>query len=453
MTSCEFTPGDRSAAVSVADTPVVISGAQFLAQLPELRLPHLAHMGPVPAGFLGLNMPSYFSLKEGGKLPADNGITPVIFSGAVQGRKVIYLFTYDKDGKELSRLQIYGDGFVEKESPAYDEHYKEARLQYDLVADTMIELKCKYYFVKVEKKASFFYHVGADGIISPIAKDTISLAGFAATFPLLETPWRMGPVDMKGLQQVSRLTPYFNFAEVEDDRVYAYGRVELDGLPALLLYGQENNEVNLITYNEKGNMVGSLKVKDSICREGECNYTGNCRINADGIILLDVIYKMDSDGYAFMEKVNMRYAVQASGSIIPEEATQITITSPLFQKERLLKMFRTTAKEYKDEPYKQSLLLSEIPSPDRISANMHFYQHGNECLVELFTRKADGSVADRYQLLNTLNEEKYADVSAKDEVPDAEEYVVEKRGHYTKSVVLKLPGKDLHIDAEGRFVK
>lgn len=454
ITSCDLLPGAHATKDSTVAAPKVISAIEFLDELPVLQLPfYLEKLGPVPVGFLGLNMPSFFSLKEAGKLPSDNGITPVVYSGVVQGKKVIYLYTYDQTGKEVSRLQLRGDGFVEQGSPAYDEHYKDATLQAEFVADTMIELKCYYRFVSIEKKAAFFYHIQPDGIIAPIAKDTMGLAGFAATFPLKETPWRMGGVDMKGLQQVSRLTPYFNFAEVYDDKVYAYGRVELEGLPMVLLYGQEHDVVNLVTYNEKGQMAGSLLIRDSISREGESTSKGHCRINADGTILLDELYEMDNDGYAFEEKIQMRYAVQASGSIIPEEATQITITSRMFQKEYLLKMFRTTAKEYKDESYTQSLLLSEIPSPDRISAHMHFYQHGNECLVELYTRKADGTIADRYELLNTLNKEKYADVGAKDKVPDVEEYVVEKRGHYTKDVLLKLPGKDLHVDAEGRFVK
>lgn len=454
MTSCDLLPSNRAPQDSTVTAPKVISAVEFLNELPLQELPnYLEKLGPVPVGFLGLNMPPFFSLKEVGKLPSDNGITPVIYSGTVQGKRVVYLFTYDKAGKELSRLQLWGDGFVEQDSPAYDEHYKNATIHTAFIADTMIEMKCYYNFIGVEKKACFFYHIGADGIIVPIPKDTISLEDYAAAFPLKEAPWHMGDVDTGGLRQISRLTPYFNFGEVYNDEVYAYGKLELDGLPVVLLYGQDNDKVNLITYNEKGNMAGSLLVRDSIGREGESMSTGNCRIHADGTILLDELYEMDDDGYAYMEKVNMRYAIQASGSIVPEEATQITITSPMFQKERLLKMFRRTAEEYKDQSNIESLILSEIPSPDRISVNMHFYQEGDECLVELFTRKADGMLVDRYALLNTLNKKKYEDVGAKDKVPDAEEYVVEKRGHYTKDVVLKVPGKDLHIDAEGRFVK
>lgn len=450
MTSCDFLPGDRAAATAAVDTPVVISGAKFLDELPVLWLPDYAKkLGSVPVGFLGLNMPSYFSLKEAGKLPAENGITPVIYSGAVQGKKVVYLFTYDKDGKELSRLQIRGDGYVDKESPAFDEHYKDARLDVDFVADTMIELKCNYYFVSVEKKASFFYHIQPDGIIAPIAKDTISLTGFAQEFPLKETPWRMDVVDMKGLERVSRLSPYFNFAEVDNDKVYAYGRLELDGLPTVLLFGQEHDAIHLIAYDEQGSMAGSLMVKDSSGSEGETYTWGNCRMNADGTILLDEVYSMHDDGFEFMEKVNMRYAIQTSGSIVPEEATQITVTSPMFQQEVLLKHLRSNV----GEPYTQSLLLSAIPSPDRISVHMHFYQKGKEGLVELYTRRAAGTIIDRYELLNTLTKISVAAAGAKDKERDEEEYVVEKRGHYTKNVVLKLPGKDLLIDAEGRFVK
>lgn len=451
ITSCDFLPSSKTTKDSVVAAPKVLTAVEFLDELPILRLPDYAKkLGPVPVGFLGLNMPAYFSLKEAGRLPAEHDITPVIYRGSVQGRKVVYLFTYDKAGKEIARLQLCGDGFVEPQHPAYDEHYKDARLDVMFVADTMIELKCNYYFVNVEKKAAFFYEIKPDGMIAPMAKDTVSLLDFAAAFPLKEKPWHMGAVNMKGLELVSRLTPYFNFGEVSNDKVYAYGRIEQDDLPPVLLFGIEGEKLNLITYNEQGKLAGSLIIKDSISRDGESTATGNCRVNGDGVILLDEVYRMRTDGYEFMEKKEMRYVIQTSGSIIPEEATQITITSPMFQKEYLMKFFRTT----EDESFPQSVLLSEIPSLDRLSVHMSFYKKGEEYLVELYTRSAvDGKLRDCYQLLNTLNKVPYGEAGARDEEPDREEYVVEKRGHYTKNVLIKLPGIEMHVDAKGRFVK
>lgn len=459
MTACHFSSSTATNQDSTSRISVPLTFAAFLDSLPVVTLPYYSdELMAIPEGFKVPGIPAFYNYQEAGKLGTLNGYTPVIYSGMMtEGHRVAYLITYDASGNERSRLQLAGEGYIDKESPAYDEHYKDALLYSSFESDSLIELKCYYQFndkgnINIEKKACFFYHITDDGMIAQLPRDTISLEAFAAGFPLKEKPFHQDSVALKGLKLISRLTPYFNFAEVDIDEVYAYGRIELNGLPPALLFGRNwiegeggaDSQVDLITYDEKGHIAGTLMIIGGNGIEGESYKTGNARIDADGNIRLDEKHTLFlDDGADFTENVDMQYAIQASGSIVPAEATLITITASVFRQDLMLKQFRNNTIDY---------LVSDIPSPERLRLSMHFFQKGNECLMELFTSKADGLVLDRYPLYNTLKKVSYREAASKDQTPD-DGYVREKRGHYTKDVVIKLPSKDLHIDVDGRFVK
>lgn len=459
MTACHFSSTTAANQDSTTKVPVPLTFEAFLDGLPVVGLPFNSdEFPPIPAGVKIPDIPAFYNFQRAGKLPPVHGYTPVIYRGMVaEGKRLIYLITYDAAGKERSRLQLGGDGYIDKESPAYDEQYKEAYLYGEIESDSLIELKCYYQFndkgnINVEKKACFFYHITADGIIARLPQDHISLEAFAAAFPLKEKPFQEDSVNLKGLKLISRLAPYFNFAEVYVDSVYAYGRIEPEGLPTALLFGRDRVEgeggadaqVDLITYNEKGQIAGSLMILGGNGIEGENYNTRNARIDHEGNIRLDEKHTLFlDDGADFAENVDMQYAIQASGSIVPVEATLITITGSVFRQDLLLKQFRNNTIDY---------LVSAIPSPERLRVSMHFFQKGNECLMELFTSKADGLVLDRYPVYNTLKKVSYREAASKDQDPD-DGYVVEKRGHYTKDVVIRMPGQELHVDADGRFVK
>jgi hypothetical protein len=459
ITSCHFGSTTTTNQDSTAKTPAPLTFGEFLTSLPVVPLPYyLDHLAPIPDNYKVSGFPAIYDCQKAGKLTTVNGYTPVIYSGVMpEGRRVVYLSIYDATGDERSRLQLAGDGYINKESVAYDEHYKDAYLYADFESDSFIVLKCYYQFndkgnINVEKKSCFFYHITDDGMIAQLPKDTISQEAFAAAFPLKEKPFHEDSVKLNGLKLISRLTPYFNFAEVEVDSVYAYGRIELDGQPAALLFGRKEVEgeggsaaqVDLITYNEKGNIVGNLMILGGSGIEGGSNKTNNARIDNEGNVRLDekstLILEEEAE---FSAKVDMQYAIQSSGSIVPVEATLITVTGSVFRQDLLLKQFGSNPIDY---------LVTEIPSPERLRLSMHFFQKGTERLMELFTSNADGMVLDRYPVYTTLKKVSYKEAASKDQEAEGG-YVVEKRGHYTKDVVIKLPGKDVHIDADGRFVK
>lgn len=459
MTSCHFGSTTATNQDSTAKAPGSLTFAEFVESLPVVTLPDYSEtLKPIPENFKVPGYPAVYDCQKAGKLVTVNGYTPVIYSGMMtEGHRVVYLSIYDAAGDERSRVQLAGDGYVDKESIAYDQHYKDAYLYADIESDSFIVLKCYYQFndkgnINIEKKACFFYHITADGMIEKLPQDSISLETFAAGFPLKEMPFHEDSVKLKGLKLISRLTPYFNFAEVDVDSVYAYGKIELDGLPTALLFGREMVEgesgseaqVDLVTYNEKGKIAGNLMIIGGSGIEGGSNKTGNARIDHEGNVRLDEQNTLFlEDGADFSAKVDMQYAIQSSGSIVPVEATLITITGSVFRQDLLLKQFGNNPIDY---------LVTEIPSPERLRLSMHFFRKGTEHLMELFTSNAEGMVLDRYPVYNTLKKGSYKEAASRDQEPE-DGYVIEKRGHYTKEVVIKLPGKDVHIDADGRFVK
>ncbi|WP_440132627.1 hypothetical protein [Chitinophaga sancti] len=454
--SLSTTAASQDSTAKIAAPPTFV---EFLNGLQVISLPYSSEeWPPIPEGVKIPDIPAFYNFKNAARLSPVNGYTPVLYRGLMsEGKRLIYLITYDAAGKERSRLQLRGEGYIDKASPAYDEHYKEAYLYPEIGRDSLIELKCTYLFkekghVNVEKKACFFYHITPDGMITAIPRDTISLQAFAAAFPVKEMPFQGNTVQLKGLKLISRLTPYFNYGEVYVDSVYAYGKLDLDGLPTTLLFGRDaveeeggaDAQVDLITYNEKGEMAGNLMIIGGNGIEGGTDKTGNVRIDREGNIRLDEKHSLILDNEAeFTENVEMQYAIQASGSIVPVEATIITITGSVFRKDMLLKQFNGNNFDY---------VVSEIPSPERLRLNMHFFQKGNECLMELYTTKGNGKVLDRYPVYTSLKKVKYEEAASKNK-EEEDGYVVEKRGHYTKDVVIKLPGKEVHVDADGRFVK
>lgn len=459
ITSCHFGSTTATNQDSTANMPASLTFGEFVESLPVVPLPYYSeNLKPIPENFKVPGFPAVYNCQKAGKLATVNGFTPVIYSGMMtEGHRVVYLSIYDAAGDERSRMQLAGDGYIDKESAAYNEHYRDAYLFSSFESDSFIELKCYYRFkdkgtVNLEKKACFFYHISADGVIAKLPGDTISLETFASGFPLKENPFHEDSVKLKGLKLISRLTPYFNFAEVAIDSVYAYGRIELDGLPTALLFGRDliegeggsDPQLDLITYNDKGKIAGTLMLIGGSGVEGGNDNIRNARIDQEGNIRLDEKHTLFlDDGAEFTENVEMQYAIQASGSIVPVEATLITITGSVFKQDLLLKQFHNTTIDY---------LVSSIPSPERLRISMHFFQKGNECLMELFTSKSDGVVLDRYPVYNTLKKVSYKEAASKDQDPE-DGYVVEKRGHFTKDVVIKLPGKDVHVDADGKFVK
>lgn len=459
MTSCHFGSTTTTNQDSTVNVPVSLTFGEFVESLPIVPLPYYSEtLHAIPENFKVPGYPAIYDIQKAGKLATVNGYTPVIYSGMMtEGHRAVYLSIYDAAGDERSRMQLAGDGYIDKESVAYNERYKDAYLYADFESDSFIELKCYYQFndkgnINTEKRACFFYHITTDGMIAKLPQDTISLDAFAGGFPVKEMPFQENAVTLKGLKLISRLTPYFNFAEVDVDSIYAYGKIELDGLPTALLFGRDlvegeggsDAQVDLVTYNEKGNIAGNLMIIGGSGTEGGSYRTSNARIDREGNVRLDEQNTLFlEDGAEFTAKVDMQYAIQSSGSIVPVEATLITITGSVFRQDQLLKQFGDNPIDY---------LVTEIPSPERLRLGMHFFRKGTEYLVELFTSNADGMVQDRYPVYNTLKKVSYKEAASRDQEPE-DGYVIEKRGHYTKDVVIKLPGKDVHIDADGRFVK
>jgi len=65
---------------------------------------------------------------------------------------------------------------------------------------------------------------------------------------------------------------------------------------------------------------------------------------------------------------------------------------------------------------------------------MHFFQKENECLMELFTSKADGLVLYRYPLYNTLKNVSYREAAIKDQ--DTDNGCVREKGGITQRICI-----------------
>ena len=279
--SCNHSPVANNGEDSTAMKPAPVTFSDFITGLPLLTLPFTGEGLESIPGDKYPGIPHYTNIKAG-RLQPVNGHTPVIFNGMMnEGHLVSYLIIYDNKGKESSRLQIEGAGYIDKQSIAYSEDMKgqDAYLWNYFGTDSLIELRCRYSFEEhgttiTDKTACYFYRITPAGHIEIVPRDTTSLTTFADSFPLKEAGFRLDSFKLNGLKPISKLTPYFNFGDVDVNiPVYAYGRMELVDKPLVLFYARDTvcydeggvaPEVDMITYDDKGRVAGKVMIKGGI---------------------------------------------------------------------------------------------------------------------------------------------------------------------------------------------
>lgn len=438
--------------------------SNFLNEMAMLKLPYpnAYELKEIKnyAEYLGAG---HYDKVKAGRFAALNGYTPVIFSCDVnEHEKVTYLVVYTEDGAERARLQIAADkqkrGTATQDQQLNDSTEFTSQWFY-MSEDSLIEVRDRHsFYVNGTQKvntALHFYHITRKGLIKEVPRIKESFDTYAARFPKHELPATLDTVIINGLNPVSRLTSFYDFVDERQDPLYALGKLNLKGRATILLYARDTiylddgfnyPEVKLVTYHEG-------KEKDRIViyggRVGE-NYETvykKCNLDTDGSINLREEDNRYADSlYKFNTVYNMQYEILPGGKIVGRQATSIVHTSRLYNEKDCIKYFKVG---HSNHHYKT---LFHIRAKKGILVGLHAYNKGAENFMEFITANADNKIIDRYTVYNHLKKQKYADVKAK-EMKNVEDDYNDRRGKLTCDAIIRLPGRDLHITPEGKFVK
>lgn len=438
--------------------------SNFLNEMAMLKLPYpnAYELKEIKnyAEYLGTG---HYDKVKAGRFAAQNGYTPVIFSCDInEHEKVTYLVVYTEDGAERARLQIAAD--KQKRGTATEDQQLNDSTEFTsqwfyMSEDSLIEVRDRHsFYVNGTQKvntALHFYHITKKGLIKEVPRIKESFDTYAGRFPKHELPATLDTVIINGLNPVSRLTPFYDFVDERQDPLYSLGKLNLKGRATILLYARDTiylddgfnyPEVKLVTYHEG-------KEKDRIViyggRVGE-NYETvykKCNLDTDGSINLREEDNRYADSlYKFNTVYNMQYEILPGGKIVGRQATSIVHTSRLYNEKDCIKYFKAG---HNSHHYKT---LFHIRAKKSILVGLHAYNKGAENFMEFITANADNEIIDRYTVYNHLKKQKYADVKAK-EMKNVEDDYNDRRGKLTCDAIIRLPGRDLHITPEGKFVK
>lgn len=405
----------------------------------------------------------HYDKVKAGRFAPVNGYTPVIFSCDVnEHEKVTYLAIYTEDGAERSRLQIAAEkqkrGTITQDEQASDSTEFTSQWFY-MSEDSLIEVRDRHsFYVKGTQKvntALHFYRIAKNGLIKEVPRIKESFDVYSGRFPKHELPATLDTVIISGLHPVSRLTPFYDFKDEGPDPLYALGKLKLKGRATILLYARDTiylddgfnyPEVKLITYNE-GKEKDRMVIYGGTVGENYETIFKKCNLDPDGSINLREEDNRYADSlYVFNTVYNMQYEILPGGKIVGRQATSIIHTSRLYNEKDCIRYFKVGKSSHH---YKT---LFHIRAKKSILVGLHAYNKGAENFMEFITVNIENKIIDRYTVYNHLKKQRYADVKAK-EMKNAEDDYNDRRGRLTCDAIIRLPGKELHITPEGKFVK
>lgn len=470
--SCNNSPQPVATQQSINIAPIVPDSVMkfydFINELVLLKLPYpnAYELKTVNnyASYLG---DGPYARVKAGRFTETAGFTPVIYACEVNDHeKRTFLVVYNDKGVEMSRLQIAAD--VRNELTAEETTERDVvtadttefnNQWYYINADSIIEVRARHsYYAEGNQKVSTslrFYRIASGGLIKEVPKEKESFEKYADHFPKHSLPATLDTVNTKGLTQVSRRTPFYDFKEERQDPLYAWGRLNIAGRATALLYARDTiyldeglnyPEVKLITYKD-GKEKDRIVIYGGTLGENAETIYRKCMVDKDASINLEEEDNRYPDSlFRFRTVYNMQYEIVPGGKIIGRQATSIVHSSKLYNEKECIKYFKTrhTSHNY--------ISLFHIRAEHNILVGLHAYNKGEERFLEFLTVNRDNKIIDRYTLYDHLKKTKYADVKAK-QMEHAEDDYNERRGKLTCDAIIKLQGKELHITPGGKFVK
>lgn len=404
-----------------------------------------------------------FKKFSAGKLAGNRKFIPVLaeyeFDADGQLLSSQLLVTFTPDGKEIARQEVGGLRLTTAGGS------EDLRSWPVLFNDSTIEVR----EARSQGKSQVRHYVlTAGGNIQAVPMEKGTFEEYTSRFPALQPPVSVGNPVFTNLRAVSHVSPWFFYEEVigyDKLDIYHYGKVSAPGKPLLLLYayGPANDDgadldtaVQVMACKPDGSVTDQKTLYGRLSGEGIERRWRNAEIQQDGSITIEESNVNDGEMASWelisTETRHLTYRLDAAGTFQPE-IRGITFTVPAYTLPALKAIFEHNKEQLarkEGEHITEILFGIQDRIPFGIMVWVHFYQHGQQQLAELFTTDDTRKVLDRYVLYN------YPEASAYQAVKIPLEPGEDKASpvtNLTGPVTIQLGATTLQVTPEGKFVK
>ncbi|MBC9910233.1 hypothetical protein [Chitinophaga varians] len=404
-----------------------------------------------------------FKKFSAGKLAGSRKFIPVLveyeFDAEAQLLSSQLLVTFTPDGKEIARQEVGG---LRLTAAGGSEDLRSWPVMFN---DTTIEVR----EARSQGKSQVRHYVlTAGGDIRAVPPEKGTFEEYTTRFPALQLPFAVGSPVFTKLREVSHLSPWFSYEEVigyDKLNVYHYGSVAATGKPRLLLYayGPANDDgadldtaVQVVACKPDGSVTDLKTLYGRLSGEGIERRWRNAEIQQDGSITVEESNVDDAEMASWeltsTETRLLTYRLDAAGMFQPE-IRGITFAVPAYSLPALKAIFEHNKEQLaqkEGEHITEILFGIQDRMPFGIAVWVHFYQHGQQQLAELFTTDDTRTVLDRYVLYNYPEAAAYQAVKIPLEAGEDKAHPVT---NLTGPVTIQLGATSLQVTPEGKFVK
>lgn len=404
-----------------------------------------------------------FKKFSAGKLEGNRKFIPVLaeyeFDAEGQILSSQFLVTFTPDGKEISRQEVGGLRLTAAGGS------EDLRSWPVLFNDSTIEVREARSQGKSEVRQ---YVLTAAGDIRALPVEKGGFEEYASRFPALQLPFTVvSPVFAK-LREVSHLSPWFSYEEVigyDKLNMFHYGKVTAPGKPLLLLYAYApanddgadlDTAVQVAACKSDGSVTDQKTLYGRLSGEGIERRWRNAEIQQDGSITVEESNVNDGEMASWEQTSTetrlVTYRLDAEGKFQPE-IRGITFAVPGYSLPALKAIFEHNKEQLakkEGEHITEILFGIQDRMPFGIMVWVHFYQHGQQQLAELFTTDDTKKVLDRYVLYNYPEASAYQAVKIPLEGGDDKAYPAT---NLTGPVTIQLGETILQVTPEGKFIK